>query len=54
MNVNGLKQQTTSNFDITNFITFCINITSTDSNTENGNTKTEEVGTTIFLGLKIN
>ena len=47
-------QQTTSNFDITNFTTFGTNITSTDSITENGNTTTEAVGTTTFLGLKIN
>jgi len=47
MNVNDLKQQTTSNFDITNSVTFCTNIPSTDSNTE-------KVGTTTFLGLKIN
>ena len=43
MNINGLKQQTTLNFNITNFITFCTNITSTDSNTENGNRTTEGV-----------
>jgi len=49
MNINGLKQQTTSNFDITNFMTFCTHNISTDSNRENGNKTTEEVGTTTFL-----
>ena len=53
MNINGLLQLTTLNFNITNFITFCNNITSADSNTGNGNRTTEDVGITTFLGLKI-
>ena len=47
-------QLTTLNFNTTNFITFCNNITSTDSSTGNGNRTSEEVGNTTFLGLKIN
>jgi hypothetical protein len=54
MNLNGLKQQATSNFDKTNFMKFCTNNTSTDFNKGNGNKITEEVGTTTCLGLNIN